>query len=57
LVLGTACATRHLGIAALMTAAYPGPAVAAIVAGYLAASTLVTLPYLRWRRAAVSRAG
>jgi hypothetical protein len=55
-VLGTACATRHLGIAALMTAAYPGPAVAAIVAGYLAASTLVTLPYLRWRRAAVSRA-
>jgi len=56
-VLATACATRHVGIAALMAAAYPGPAVAAIVAGYLAASALVTMPYLRWRRAAVSSSG
>ena len=56
-VLATACATRHVGIAALVAAAYPGPAVAAIVAGYLAASALVTMPYLRWRRAEVSSTG
>jgi BASS family bile acid:Na+ symporter len=56
-VLGIACATRHVGIAAIVAAAYPGPAVAAVVAGYLGASMLVTIPYMRWRRAAASPSG
>jgi BASS family bile acid:Na+ symporter len=56
-VLGAACATRHVGVAALVAAAYPGPAVTAIVAGYLIASSLVSIPYLRWRQQAVSPGG
>ena len=49
-VLGAACASRHVGIAALVAAACPGPAVTAIVAGYLVASVLVSVPYLRWQQ-------
>ena len=53
-VLGAACASRHVGIAALVAAACPGPAVTAIVAGYLVASVLVSVPYLSWRQRAMS---
>jgi bile acid:Na+ symporter, BASS family len=53
--LAVACASRHLGIAVLVAASLPGPRTAAIVAVYIVASAVVTLPYLRWRRRVSSR--
>lgn len=52
--LAIACATRHLGIAVLVATALPGPRTAVIVALYILTSALVSLPYLRWRRRAVT---
>jgi predicted Na+-dependent transporter len=53
--LAVACASRHLGIAVLVAASLPGPRTAAILAIYIVASAVVTLPYLRWRRRVSSR--
>ena len=50
--LAVACATRHLGIALLVAASFPGPRTTVVVAAYVLASAAVTLPYLKWRRKA-----
>lgn len=54
--LAVSCATRHVGIAALVAAAVPGPRTLVLFLVYLVASALVTLPYLRWRRRAAGPA-
>jgi predicted Na+-dependent transporter len=48
--LAIACATRHLGIAVLVAAAFPGPRTTVVMLGYLLAALLVTMPYLRGRK-------
>jgi BASS family bile acid:Na+ symporter len=48
--LAVCCSTRHVGLAALIAAAVPGPRTAVYVLAYLAASAAVSIPYLRWRR-------
>ena len=53
--LAIACATRHIGIAVLVATSLPGPRTAVILSVYIAASAAVSLPYLRWRQAAVPR--
>jgi bile acid:Na+ symporter, BASS family len=53
--LAVACASRHIGIAVLVAASLPGPRTAVIIAVYIVASALVSVPYLRWRRAAAAR--
>lgn len=52
--LAIACSTRHLGIAVLVAASLPGPRTAIIIAAYILTSAVISIPYLRWRRAAVS---
>jgi BASS family bile acid:Na+ symporter len=52
--LAIACSTRHLGIAVLVAASLPGPRTAVIIAVYILTSAVISIPYLRWRRAAVS---
>ena len=52
--LAIACSTRHLGIAVLVAASLPGPRTAVIIAFYILTSAVISIPYLRWRRAAVS---
>ena len=52
--LAIACSTRHLGIAVLVAASLPGPRTAVIIAVYILTSAAISIPYLRWRRAAVS---
>ncbi len=47
--LAIACATRHIGIAMLVATSFPGPNTAVMIATYVLASMLVTVPYLRWR--------
>jgi len=54
--LAIACASRHIGVAVLVAASRPGPRTAVIIAVYILASALVSLPYLRWRRAAIGPA-
>ena len=49
--LAVACASRHIGIAVLVATSLPGPRTAVIVAMYIVASALVSIPYLRWRKA------
>jgi len=49
--LAIACATRHIGIAVLVATAFPGPRTAVLIAVYVVASALVSIPYLKWRRA------
>ncbi len=48
--LAVACATRHIGLALLIAANAQGPTALALVATYLFASALVSIPYVRWRR-------
>jgi bile acid:Na+ symporter, BASS family len=48
--LAVACSTRHIGLAVLVAASFPGSRSAVLVAVYILVSMLVTLPYLRWRR-------
>jgi len=48
--LAIACATRHIGVAVLVAAMFPGPRTIVILAMYVIASLAVSLPYLRWRR-------
>lgn len=54
--LAMACATRHVGIAMVVAASVPGPRTAVLVAAYLLAAALVSVPYLRWRRGIVGAA-
>jgi predicted Na+-dependent transporter len=53
--LAIACSTRHLGIAVLVAASLPGPRTAVIIAVYILTSAVISIPYLRWRRVAVSK--
>jgi len=48
--LAIACATRHVGLAVLVAATFPGIRTIAVVVAYSIASLLVSLPYLAWRR-------
>ncbi|MEN8141562.1 MAG: hypothetical protein ABFR97_10105 [Thermodesulfobacteriota bacterium] len=50
--LAIACATRHIGIAALVAASLPGPKTAVIIVVYILTAGLIAIPYLRWRRLA-----
>jgi len=47
--LAIACATRHIGIAILVAASFPGPRTSVLIVAYLLAALLVRTPYL-WRR-------
>jgi len=53
--LAVCCSTRHVGIAMLAASTVPGPRVAVLVLAYVLASAVVSIPYLRWRRARASR--
>jgi BASS family bile acid:Na+ symporter len=55
--LAVCCSTRHVGIAVLVAASVPGPRTAVLVAAYIVVSAVVSIPYLRWRRKAVSSSG
>lgn len=48
--LAVACATRHLGLALLVAATAQGPNTLGMVAAYLLGSTIVSIPYIMWRR-------
>lgn len=49
--LAVACATRHVGIAALAAATVPGEHTLVLLLAYLVVATLLSFAYLRWRRA------
>lgn len=53
--LAIACATRHIGIAVLVAASVPGPRTSDLIAFYILTSAVISIPYLRWRRASASR--
>lgn len=53
--LAIACATRHVGIAVLVAASFPGPRTKVLIGAYVVASAAVSLPYLHWRRAQAAR--
>ena len=48
--LAVACATRHIGLAMLVAAKVRGPKTLAMVSAYLLASTVISIPYIRWIR-------
>ena len=48
--LAIACATRHIGVAVLVATSFPGPRTAVLIAVYIVASAVVSIPYLRWRQ-------
>ena len=48
--LAVACATRHIGLAMLVAAKVRGPKTLAMVAAYLIASTVISIPYIQWIR-------
>jgi BASS family bile acid:Na+ symporter len=48
--LAVTCATRHVGIVALLAASMPGPRTLVLLLLYVIAATLVSLPYLYWRQ-------
>jgi BASS family bile acid:Na+ symporter len=48
-------ATRHVGVAVLVASAFPGPRTMVLIGAYLLSSAIVTVPYLRWRRARAGR--
>ncbi len=52
--LAISCATRHIGLAVLVAATVPGPRIAVLVAAYILASALVSIPYMQWRRRSVT---
>ncbi len=51
-VLAVSCASRHVGLALLVAAHVRGPGALTLVAGYLLAAALVSVPYLMWQRRA-----
>ena len=48
--LALACATRHIGIAVVVAATFRGPRTLVLLATYVVATALISIPYLRWRR-------
>lgn len=48
--LAIACATRHIGIAVIVATTFNGVRTMVIVAAYVVASAVVSIPYLQWRR-------
>jgi predicted Na+-dependent transporter len=48
--LAIACCTRHLGVAVIVASALRGPRALVLLAAYIFCSTLVSIPYLHWRR-------
>jgi BASS family bile acid:Na+ symporter len=54
--LAIACATRHVGIAIVVATAFRGPRTIVMLAAYVVASALASIPYLQWRRRS-ARAG
>jgi len=48
--LAVACATRHIGLAVVVAASFPGNNTLILLGVYLVTSLVVTLPYLHWRR-------
>jgi bile acid:Na+ symporter, BASS family len=48
--LAIACATRHIGIAVVVATTFRGPRTMVLLAAYVVASAVVSLPYLQWRR-------
>ena len=48
--LAVASATRHIGLALLVATGAKGANALPLVAGYLFASAVVSIPYLRWRK-------
>jgi bile acid:Na+ symporter, BASS family len=54
--LAVSCATRHVGIAILVATAVPGPRTAALVAAYIVASAVVSIPYVQWRKRTTAKA-
>jgi len=55
--LAIACATRHIGVAVMVATSLPGPRTIVILAVYITTSLVISLPYLRWRRAVAPRGG
>jgi BASS family bile acid:Na+ symporter len=55
--LAIACCTRHLGVAVLAASAFRGPRVIVLLAAYIACASLVSIPYLRWRRRTLQATG
>jgi bile acid:Na+ symporter, BASS family len=53
-VLAISCATRHIGIAVVVATTFQGPRTVVILAAYVIASALVSIPYLHWRRRSAS---
>jgi BASS family bile acid:Na+ symporter len=47
--LAVACATRHVGLALLVAASASSSNALSLVIGYLLASAVVSIPYIRWR--------
>jgi len=50
--LAIACCTRHIGIVVILAATFRGPRAVVLLAVYLVAASVVSIPYLRWRRRA-----
>ena len=48
--LAIACCTRHLGVAVIVASAFRGPRAVVLLAAYIFCSSLVSIPYLRWRQ-------
>jgi BASS family bile acid:Na+ symporter len=51
-MLAVACATRHVGLAILVATSIGERRAATLVAAYVVAAVIVTVPYVRWRRRA-----
>jgi len=50
--LAIACCTRHIGVVVILAATFRGPRAVVLLAVYLVAASVVSIPYLRWRRRA-----
>ena len=48
--LAIACATRHIGVAVVVATAFRGPRTMVLLAAYVVASAVVSIPYLQWCR-------
>jgi len=48
--LAIACTTRHIGVAVIVTTTFRGPRTMVLLAAYVVASAVVSIPYLQWRR-------
>ncbi len=53
--LAISCTTRHVGLAVLVASSFPGPKTTVMIAAYIVASAVVSIPYLKWRRAVSAR--